>query len=58
MAVSRDTSRLVESDFKSDCGPVSGAVSFGEAFRFYVKLGLISFGRPAGQIAISGRGLR
>ncbi|MBX3295849.1 MAG: chromate efflux transporter [Acidobacteria bacterium] len=27
-------------------------VSFGEAFRFWVKLGLISFGGPAGQIAI------
>ena len=27
-------------------------VSFGEAFRFWVKLGFISFGGPAGQIAI------
>jgi chromate transporter len=28
------------------------AVSFAEAFRFWVKLGFISFGGPAGQIAI------
>ncbi|MBA2270661.1 MAG: chromate transporter, partial [Chthoniobacterales bacterium] len=26
--------------------------SFGEAFRFWLKLGFISFGGPAGQIAI------
>jgi chromate transporter len=29
-----------------------GAVSFGEAFRFWLKLGFIGFGGPAGQIAI------
>jgi hypothetical protein len=28
------------------------AVSFAEAFRFWLKLGFISFGGPAGQIAI------
>ena len=28
------------------------AVSFMEAFRFWLKLGFISFGGPAGQIAI------
>ncbi len=28
------------------------SVSFGEAFRFWLKLGFISFGGPAGQIAI------
>src|SRR6476646_9567926 len=28
------------------------APSFGEAFRFWVKLGFISFGGPTGQIAI------
>ena len=28
------------------------AVTFGEAFRFWLKLGFISFGGPAGQIAI------
>lgn len=27
-------------------------VSFGEAFRFWLKLGFVSFGGPAGQIAI------
>jgi chromate transporter len=31
------------------------AVPFGEAFRFWVKLGFISFGGPAGQIAIMHR---
>jgi chromate transporter len=35
--------------------PVS--VSFGEAFRFWLKLGFISFGGPAGQIAIMQREL-
>jgi chromate transporter len=29
-----------------------GAISFAEAFRFWLKLGLISFGGPAGQIAV------
>lgn len=32
-------------------------VSFGEAFRFWIKLGFISFGGPAGQIAIMHREL-
>ena len=32
-------------------------VSFGEAFRFWVKLGFISFGGPAGQIALMHREL-
>ena len=32
-------------------------VSFAEAFRFWVKLGFISFGCPAGQIAIMHREL-
>jgi chromate transporter len=30
----------------------SGRLSFGEAFRFWLKLGFISFGGPAGQIAV------
>ncbi|MGI8837076.1 MAG: chromate efflux transporter [Pyrinomonadaceae bacterium] len=33
------------------------SVPFGEAFRFWVKLGFISFGGPAGQIAIMHREL-
>lgn len=40
--------------------PVTNApegVSFGEAFRFWLKLGFISFGGPAGQIAIMHREL-
>jgi chromate transporter len=36
---------------------MSGAVSFGEALRFWLKLGFISFGGPAGQIAIMHREL-
>ena len=32
--------------------PANRIVSFGEAFRFWLKLGFISFGGPAGQIAI------
>jgi len=32
--------------------PVPASVSFAEAFRFWLKLGFISFGGPAGQIAI------
>jgi chromate transporter len=35
----------------------AGQVSFGEAFRFWLKLGFISFGGPAGQIAIMHREL-
>lgn len=33
------------------------AISFGEAFRFWLQLGFISFGGPAGQIAIMHREL-
>ncbi len=32
--------------------PAPPAVSFGDAFRFWLQLGFISFGGPAGQIAI------
>ena len=37
--------------------PTPKAVSFNEALRFWVKLGFISFGGPAGQIAIMHREL-
>ena len=37
--------------------PAPRAVGFGEAFRFWLKLGFISFGGPAGQIAIMHREL-
>jgi len=37
--------------------PMQPTVSFTEAFRFWVKLGFISFGGPAGQIAIMHREL-
>jgi chromate transporter len=37
--------------------PGSRSVSFTEAFRFWLKLGFISFGGPAGQIAIMHREL-
>jgi chromate transporter len=41
----------------SDAGVAGRHVSFAEAFRFWVKLGFISFGGPAGQIAIMHREL-
>ena len=41
----------------NDAGVAGRHVSFAEAFRFWVKLGFISFGGPAGQIAIMHREL-
>src|SRR5688572_20679656 len=32
--------------------PIASTISFKEAFRFWLKLGFISFGGPAGQIAV------
>ena len=37
---------------RDDAATRPAAVGFGEAFRFWLKLGFISFGGPAGQIAI------
>ncbi|MGH9935533.1 MAG: chromate efflux transporter, partial [Blastocatellia bacterium] len=42
---------------ESNPRPAGRSVSFAEAFRFWVKLGFISFGGPAGQIAIMHREL-
>jgi chromate transporter len=47
-----DTDTVVDENLKTDNGIAPRHVSFGEAFRFWVKLGFISFGGPAGQIAI------
>lgn len=44
-------------DTESKTNHESRSVSFAEAFRFWVKLGFISFGGPAGQIAIMHREL-
>jgi hypothetical protein len=41
----------------SDSETARRTVAFAEAFRFWVKLGFISFGGPAGQIAIMHREL-
>lgn len=40
------------SALSSKAQPTPASVSFAEAFRFWLKLGFISFGGPAGQIAI------
>src|SRR5262245_46169896 len=42
---------------ESDLRHATRSVSFAEAFRFWIKLGFISFGGPAGQIAIMHREL-
>src|SRR5262245_26933079 len=48
-----EAGELQESNYR----PAGRSVSLAEAFRFWVKLGFISFGGPAGQIAIMHREL-
>ncbi len=52
-----DPKPLTNSDDAGAASPTPDkpAVQFGEAFRFWLKLGFISFGGPAGQIAIMHR---
>src|SRR5499433_229619 len=47
-AAKSQTRESLEPEFQ----PAERKISFGEAFRFWAKLGFISFGGPAGQIAI------
>ncbi len=46
------TAATPRSDASADPIAAPASVSFGEALRFWLKLGFISFGGPAGQIAI------
>src|SRR3954462_3678246 len=55
MAVKSEAARPARSGERS--GLKAREVPFGEALRFWVKLGFISFGGPAGQIAIMHREL-
>jgi chromate transporter len=58
MAVSSEPVPVQPSDRPAiERGQAEHSVSFAEAFRFWVKLGFISFGGPAGQIAIMHREL-
>jgi chromate transporter len=55
--LARAAERKPGAEVENDSGSDAIRVSFGEAFRFWVKLGFISFGGPAGQIAIMHREL-
>jgi hypothetical protein len=59
MAIETTVKHIEEKDSRSIGENQSSRriVSFGEAFRFWVKLGFISFGGPTGQIAIMHREL-
>ena len=57
VAAVRASHHLDESDERGASELARPTVSFAEAFRFWVKLGFISFGGPAGQIAIMHREL-
>ena len=45
-------SSALPTDDPRDASVAPAPVSFGEAFRFWLKLGFVSFGGPAGQIAL------
>ena len=55
MGVTNETAAAVRADERSEVE--ARGVPFSEAFRFWLKLGFISFGGPAGQIAIMHREL-
>ena len=55
MAVNSEAAAAAPADERSE--GEARVVPFAEAFRFWVKLGFISFGGPAGQIAIMHREL-
>lgn len=59
--VKRETEATSQNQSRSPDGsksrPSQDQISFAEAFRFWVKLGFISFGGPAGQISIMHREL-
>jgi chromate transporter len=57
LAAGRASEHLDAGDLRGDSELVHRRVSFAEAFRFWVKLGFVSFGGPAGQIAIMHREL-
>lgn len=48
---------MPERDHQAGRSTGESGISFREAFRFWLKLGFISFGGPAGQIAIMHREL-
>ncbi len=50
-------SNSIKASGEKEIQPAKRAVSFAEAFRFWLKLGFISFGGPAGQISIMHREL-
>ncbi len=50
-------SNSIKPSGENDSQPARRNVSFAEAFRFWLKLGFISFGGPAGQISIMHREL-
>ncbi|MGL6041484.1 MAG: chromate transporter, partial [Deefgea sp.] len=50
--LSKVESIVVSAEIKPDFDLPPPPVSFWQAFRFWLKLGLMSFGGPAGQIAL------